>query len=177
MLKAFLPKIEIDFIPHIKALPKSMPANNINIMLATWFGAGLVRPAPGTAGSLAAIPFGFAILYFGGIQSLLIAIAVLFVLGTIAATKFAKLSGKHDDKTIVVDEVVGMWIAAIPAGTHWELWVIAFVLFRIFDIKKPWPVSYFDRIEKPGFPVMMDDVVAGFLAFLGTATCALLTLG
>ena len=53
MLKAFLPKIEIDFIPHTKVLPKSMPLSNLNIMLATWFGAGLVRPAPGTAGSLA----------------------------------------------------------------------------------------------------------------------------
>ena len=71
---------------------------------------------------------------------------------------------------------MGVWIAALPAGINPDLWIAAFVLFRLFDIYKPWPASYFDKRGRGGFDVMMDDVVAGAFAFLGVASLALLYL-
>jgi len=65
-----------------------------------------------------------------------------------------------------------MWIAAIPAEGHWELWLIGLVLFRLFDVWKPWPASFFDNRSSGGFDVMMDDVVAGIYAMLGVGACA-----
>ena len=95
---------------------------------------------------------------------------------TIAAGYYGRKSGRKDDQSIVVDEVVGLWIAAIPAGTDIRLWLLALVLFRLFDIWKPWPASFFDKRGKHAFDVMMDDVVAGFYAFLGVATGAFILL-
>ncbi|MFN7113273.1 MAG: phosphatidylglycerophosphatase A [Alphaproteobacteria bacterium] len=163
--------------PHKKfglmPLPEGTSMSNPHILLATWFGVGRLRPAPGTLGTLAAIPFGYAIAYFSGITGLLLAALLMIGIGTMAATYYGRKSGKKDDQTIVVDEVAGMWIAAIPAATHVELWVVAFFLFRLFDIYKPWPASFFDkRPNGGGFDVMMDDVVAGIYAFLGVAAGA-----
>jgi phosphatidylglycerophosphatase A len=154
-----------------------MTFSNIPVLLATWFGAGLLRPAPGTMGSLAAIPFGYAIVMLSGQVALAIAAAVLLIIGTIAAGRYGKKSGVVDDQSIVVDEVAGMWIAAIPAGKHLWLWLVAFFLFRLFDIWKPWPASFFDNRSKGGFDVMMDDVVAGIYALLGVSIAAVFSFG
>lgn len=151
------------------ALPEGLKFKNTNVLVATWFGAGLLRPAPGTIGTLAAIPPGFLISYFLGGFGLLIAALFLLVVGTIAASFYGRKSGQKDDQSIVVDEVVGLWIAAIPAGTTLGLWIAAFLLFRLFDIWKPWPASYFDKRGKSGFDVMMDDVVAGIFAMMGVS--------
>jgi phosphatidylglycerophosphatase A len=153
-------------------LPEGTSMSNPHVLLATWFGVGRLRPAPGTLGTLAAIPFGYAIAYFSGITGLLLASLLMIGLGTMAATYYGRKSGQKDDQTIVVDEVAGMWIAAIPAATHPELWVVAFILFRLFDIYKPWPASFFDKRATGGIDVMMDDVIAGFYAFLGVAAGA-----
>ncbi|MDY0008818.1 MAG: phosphatidylglycerophosphatase A [Bdellovibrionales bacterium] len=155
-------------------LPAGTSMRNPHVLIATWFGIGRLRPAPGTLGTLGAIPFGYAIAYYTGIAGLIVAALLMVWLGTIAATYYGKKSGKKDDQSIVVDEVAGMWIAAIPAATYPELWLLAFVLFRIFDIYKPWPASYFDkRPGGGGFDVMMDDVVAGIFAFFGVSAAAL----
>jgi phosphatidylglycerophosphatase A len=113
---------------------------------------------------------------FLGQTGLAIAAAVLLVIGTLAAGRYGKKSGVTDDQSIVVDEVVGMWIAAIPAGKHLLLWLAAFFLFRLFDIWKPWPASFFDNRSKGGFDVMMDDVVAGIYALLGVSIAAIFSL-
>ena len=68
----------------------------------------------------------------------------------------------------MIDEAAGMWLAAIPAGLNPFAWLVAFVLFRLFDIKKPWPASYFENQKEGGINVMMDDIFAGFYAFIGT---------
>jgi phosphatidylglycerophosphatase A len=154
-------------------LPEGTSMKNPHVLLATWFGVGRLRPAPGTLGTLAAIPFGYAIAYFTGIVGLLLAALLMIWLGTLAATYYGRKSGEKDDQTIVVDEVAGMWIAAIPAATYPELWVVAFFLFRLFDIYKPWPASYFDKRATGGIDVMMDDVIAGIFAALGVAAGAL----
>jgi phosphatidylglycerophosphatase A len=159
--------------PRILALPPETVMKDWRILMATWFGAGRIRPAPGTIGSIAAIPFGYIIAQQAGFIGLALAAIALLCLGTVAADFYGKKSGTVDDQTIVVDEVVGMWIAAIPAEGHWDLWLVGLVLFRIFDVWKPWPASWFDDRSKGGFDVMMDDVVAGLYAMFGVGALAL----
>lgn len=155
-------------------LPEGTSMGSPHVLIATWFGVGRLRPAPGTLGSLAAMPFGYAIAYYTGLTGLMLAAFLLLIIGSMAATYYGKKSGQKDDQTIVVDEVVGLWVAAIPAALHLNLWITAFLLFRLFDIYKPWPASFFDKRKGGGgFDVMMDDVVAGFYAALGVAGCAL----
>lgn len=163
-------------IPHFKKLPNGLKITDWRIILATWFGSGLMRPAPGTMGTLAAVPFGMYIQHVGGMMALCIAIAVVFAIGLYVSDYYEKKSGEHDASSIVIDEVVGIWIAAIPAATEPFLWVMAFILFRIFDILKPWPVSMYDKRKTGAYNVMMDDVVAGILALLGVATFAIIYL-
>ena len=164
------------FLPYIKPLPNGLKFLNPRVLLATWFGAGLIRPAPGTMGSIAAVPFGILIQYLGGMPALIIASIILLIIGVSVSNYYEKHSGEHDSSSIVIDEVVGIWIAGIPAATNPILWVLAFCLFRIFDILKPWPVSIYDNRKKGGYNVMMDDVVAGIIAFFGVATFATLFL-
>jgi len=130
--------------PRIKELHPEMSLRQWHVWLSTWFGSGLLRPAPGTMGSIAAIPFGWVIAVNMGPIGLALAALSLLLIGTVAADRFGKKTGAVDDQSIVVDEVVGMWIAAIPAGGDWQVWLTALILFRLFDIYKPWPASYFD---------------------------------
>ncbi|MBI3441661.1 MAG: phosphatidylglycerophosphatase A [Proteobacteria bacterium] len=159
--------------PGVLSPPPGTTRTDPQILIATWFGAGLLRPAPGTIGSLAAIPAGYAIVMLSGQLELAVAAIALLVVGTISADHYGKKSGVVDDQSIVVDEVVGLWIAALPAHKSFPLWMLAFFLFRLFDIWKPWPASFFDNRSKGGFDVMMDDVVAGIYALLGVSMAAL----
>ena len=161
----------------LRPLPEGTTFKKTKMLVGTWFGSGRIKPAAGTMGSLAAIPFGVAIQATVGMVGLMIATALLLWMGTIAADYYGRKSGKKDDQAIVVDEVVGMWIAGFAAGTDWGLWAVAFILFRFFDITKPFPASYFDKSEKGGaLYVMLDDVVAGIYAFLGVASASIITL-
>ncbi|GLQ34326.1 phosphatidylglycerophosphatase A [Amylibacter marinus] len=142
-------------------------------LIATWFYAGLIRPAPGTWGSLAALPFAWAMLWFGfGVWCLLLASALIFLLGWWATYEETKGKADHDPSEIVIDEVVGQWLALIPvfAGVHlgmslWFSFALGFGLFRLFDITKPFPVSWADRMDT-ALGVMLDDVIAGIMAAL-----------
>ena len=163
-----LPKLT----PRLKPLPEGAQDIPVSHNIATVFGVGRLRPAPGTLGSLAAIPAGYLIAWMGGPVALLVAAIALLWLGARAADAYGKKSGTVDDQSIVVDEVVGLWIAALPAATIPALWGGAFVLFRFFDIYKPWPASYFDNKKRGGWDVMLDDVVAGIFAMGGVAFLA-----
>lgn len=132
--------------------------------LATWGGFGLLQPAPGTWGTIGALPFGILFLYFGGVPSLVLAIAVCLPIGLWASKHFEQMVREKDSGMIVIDEVVGMWIALIPALLSPASIVLAFILFRLFDVWKPWPISYFDKKFKGPMGVMIDDVVAGIFA-------------
>lgn len=158
--------------PRIKPLPEGMSAFHPAVLAATCFGIGRLRPAPGTLGTLAALPVGYAISYAGGIWALFAAAVLLTIAGTFAAERYGAASGEKDDQSIVIDEAAGLWIAAIPAETHIGLWITAFLLFRFFDIYKPWPASYFDKRKSGGLDVMMDDVIAGIFAMVGVGTGA-----
>ncbi|MEM6812390.1 MAG: phosphatidylglycerophosphatase A [Pseudomonadota bacterium] len=135
--------------------------------IATFGGSGLLRPAPGTMGSIAALPFGILTLYFFGIYGLLIATFLLFIIGLWASKQFEGMVNQKDSSLIVVDEAVGIFIALIPAMISPISIILAFFAFRFFDVLKPWPISYLDKKLKGPFGVMIDDVVAGiFAAFI-----------
>jgi len=129
-----------------------------------------MQPAPGTWGSFVAIPFAIMIYAVTGWMGLLLAAALLYPVGHWSASKFAASTGVHDDKMIVIDEVIGQWIALIPAlmlqGTNPVFILLAFGFFRFFDILKPWPVSHFDTNMPNAHGVLLDDVAAGAAAAL-----------
>ncbi|MFN3827457.1 MAG: phosphatidylglycerophosphatase A [Micavibrio sp.] len=136
------------------------------IWLATWFGCGLMKPASGTWGTVGALPFGILIVAFGGFWPLCAAIIAVCLVGHWAAGKFEEQSGEHDNGAIVIDEVAGMWIALLPAGLSIPHVLAAFVLFRFFDILKPWPISWADQKLPGALGVMVDDIIAGIFAAL-----------
>ena len=129
-------------------------------LIAFGFGAGLMPKAPGTWGTLVAIPIYFLALRIGGIPAVLACAMVLFGIGVWASSVTGRALGVADHGGIVIDEIAAfvLVLAFVPAGWLWL--ATAFVLFRIFDIVKPWPISYFDRTLKGGFGVMFDDLLA-----------------
>ncbi len=131
---------------------------------ASWFGCGYLSPAPGTWGSMVALPLGLILYALGGPILLLLGICALIPVGLWAAQEFGKKIGEHDSKHIVIDEVAGMWIALVPAALNPLLIVVAFIAFRGFDILKPWPVCFFDKKMHNAAGVMLDDIVAGLMA-------------
>lgn len=136
------------------------------IWLATWFGCGLMRPAPGTWGTLGGLPVGVLIYAAGGWMALAAAVIAVCAAGYWAAGRFEEQTGEHDSGAIVIDEVAGVWIALIPAGLSIPYVVAAFLLFRFFDILKPWPVSWADKKLPGALGVMADDIIAGIFAAL-----------
>ena len=133
-------------------------------LIATWFGTGLLPRAPGTWGSLAALPFAWAIAWAGGAVGLALAASVLFFLGWWAAERVARATGVADDGAVVVDEVVGQWLTLAAAPLDFADYLLGFLLFRFFDIVKPWPVSWADRRVAGGLGVMADDILAALYA-------------
>lgn len=142
--------------------------------IASVGGVGFLRPAPGTWGSLAALPLAYGILLLGGFWLLLLATIIAFALGWYATEQVTREGADHDPSWVVVDELVGQWIALFPVGYGagmmgvdlwrlWPGWVAGFLLFRLFDIWKPWFVGRMDARGDAG-GVMLDDVVAGVMA-------------
>ncbi len=137
-------------------------------LIATWFGSGLLPGAPGTWGSLAALPFGVAILWQFGPLGLALAAAVLLLIGLWASARYQQALERKDPGEIVVDEVVGQWLALIPSALDPLGIILAFAFFRLFDIMKPWPASWADRSLSGAPGVMLDDVFAGLYAAVFT---------
>jgi phosphatidylglycerophosphatase A len=136
------------------------------VWLATWFGLGFLRPAPGSWGSLGALPFGFAIYMIGGNTALIAGIVIITYLGYRAADKFGKRTSTDDNSMVVVDEVAGQWIALLGTGMQPMMVALAFLLFRLFDILKIWPVSWFEKKLPGAMGVMADDIAAGIYALI-----------
>ena len=139
--------------------------------VATFFGAGFLKPAPGTWASTAAVLLwaGAAwILRFsahGLLLALSIGMALALVFGIPAATIVERESGRHDPGFVVIDEVAGQWIALLASPADWRHGLIALVLFRLFDITKPFPVRRLERLPA-GWGILFDDVAAGLYALL-----------
>ena len=156
--------------PHPSTEPQT-PLSPLHpaALIATWLGSGLLPKIPGTWGSLAALPFAYGLALLGGPWLLAIAAVLVFAIGVWASEVYARRHGLEDPGAVVVDEVAGQWLTLVPVALHLEYYLLAFLLFRFFDIVKPWPVSWADRKLKGGFGIMADDVIAAFyaLAVLG----------
>lgn len=146
-------------------------------MVSTWFGVGLIPVAPGTWGSLAALPLAWVIQNVAGPYALLAASALVFALGWWASTVFVAHSDVSDPQTIVVDEVAGQLLVLAFAPTEFWPYLAGLVLFRVFDIAKPWPARWADRSLKGGLGVMLDDVFAGIYGAVFIFVLVLITGG
>ncbi len=151
-------------------------------LIATVGGVGYLRPAPGTWGSAVALPMAWLLHVLGGFPLLVIALIATFAKGWWATKEMTDGQSDHDPSEIVIDEVVGQWIALLPlsyAAWHrgldilamWPGWIAAFVLFRLFDIWKPLWIGKADR-RGDALGVMLDDVIAGVFAAIGVLALA-----
>ncbi len=135
------------------------------VALATGLYSGKIPFAPGTWGSaFALIPW-----YFCrglSLANYLIVMAVLFVVGFLTAGSAEKILDRPDPGSIVIDEIMGMFITLTLAPNHPVAWLLGFILFRIFDVLKPFPVSWLDTHLHGGIGIMMDDVMAGIYALV-----------
>jgi len=142
--------------------PKQILSDPI-LFLAFGFGSGLAKKAPGTLGTLAAVP-----VYWAFAQTGIVAYSLLTVAVTIAGIWIcdiaAKKLGEHDFGGIVWDEIAGYLITLWLVPFSWQAMVVGFLLFRVFDIIKPWPIKWVDQRVEGGFGIMLDDVLAGVFA-------------
>lgn len=131
--------------------------------LALGFGSGLAPKAPGTFGTLAAIPL---VILSADLSTLHYALLVLLlsVIGIYLCDYTAKAVDVHDHPAIVWDEIVGLFITMFMVPLTWQTILVGFILFRVFDIFKPWPISWLDKHCHGGFGIMIDDIVAGLAA-------------
>ncbi|MGE3262587.1 MAG: phosphatidylglycerophosphatase A [Bacteriovoracia bacterium] len=132
-------------------------------LVATFFYVGRSPKAPGTMGSLVALPFAWYLWMLPVEMAWPIVIAV-FLLGCWAASGVIRRTGTQDHQSVVIDEVVGIFLTTSIAAHLWWHYLLAFLLFRIFDIWKPFPVGLVDKNIKGGFGTMLDDVVAAMFA-------------
>jgi phosphatidylglycerophosphatase A len=131
--------------------------------LALGFGSGLLPKAPGTYGTLAAIPL-YLLLAPSSVNFYLVAVIIMSVTGIYICGKAAEDAGVPDHGAIVWDEIVGFLITMFMVPLSWQSVVVGFILFRIFDIFKPWPISFVDKNIHGGLGIMLDDIIAGFAA-------------
>lgn len=131
-------------------------------ILATGFYMGKIPFMPGTFGSLVAIPFGY-ICSFLPFYIQWVVFAFIFLLGVYISSRYSIISGIEDPSSVVIDEVAGLLLFYIIFPFKPVYILAGFILFRFFDILKPFPVSFFDRI-KNGWGIMLDDIVAGLYA-------------
>lgn len=137
--------------------------------IATFFGAGYLRPGPGTYGSVAAVVLWLAGGFFlhHNTVSLSVAtacaLAVVVAVGVPAATRVARQAGREDPGFVVIDEVAGQWVALLFLPPLWPNALLALLFFRFFDILKPWPIRRFEALPE-GWGIMADDLVAGVFA-------------
>ncbi len=138
------------------------------VLLATWFGSGLLPGMPGTWGSLAALPAAWLIQGAFGWIGLGAASLAVFMIGVVVSNAVIGTGEDQDPGLIVIDEVAGQWLTLLPVAGAISpdpvLYGMGFVLFRLFDILKPWPVSWADAKIKGGLGVMLDDVLAALYA-------------
>ena len=140
---------------------------------ATLGGIGMVPIAPGTFGSITAWIIFVYLSHFFSMINMLILTILFFILSIWICSEASKDLENKDHKSIVIDELVGMWIALLPvlviANSQYERTVYALaalILFRFFDILKPFPISYFDKNYKNGFGIVIDDVISGLIAII-----------
>jgi phosphatidylglycerophosphatase A len=141
--------------------------------LAFGFGSGLVPFAPGTMGTLVALPL-FWFLQPLGTPAYVAALVVLFVVGIPLCERTTRALGVHDHPAIVWDEIVGYLLTMLLAPEGWGWVLVGFVLFRLFDIVKPFPIGWVDRRVRGGLGIMLDEVIAALFAWVSLQALATL---
>lgn len=141
-----------------RALPSTHPAT----LIATVFGIGRLPFAPGTWGSLVALPLAWAAERIAGPAGLALLALAIFAAGWWASSRVVAASGADDPGEIVIDEVAAQLMVLLAVPPDVLLYAIGFALFRLADILKPWPTSWADRNVKGGFGIMLDDLLAAF---------------
>lgn len=134
------------------------------LFLAFGFGSGLVKKAPGTFGTVAAIPIYMLLIQADSLLLYSLFTLLASVAGIWLCDIAAKRLGEHDFGGIVWDEIAGLLITLWWVPYSWQALVLGFVLFRVFDIIKPWPIKWFDQSVAGGLGIMLDDIVAGLIA-------------
>lgn len=133
-------------------------------LIATWFWSGLAKKAPGTMGTLAALPFGVAFMTWGGPEFTVVMAFIAFGIGIWAADQYAQSAGDVDPGAVVIDEVAAMWLVMAAVPTTVIGVIAAFLLFRFFDIVKPPPIRKIEHMVQGGLGVMVDDILAALYA-------------
>ncbi len=131
-------------------------------LFATWFGIGLLRPAPGTWGSFAALLIWYFTEFLHPTAHVILPIFILF--SWLVCSQATKDSDSKDHSAIVIDEVAGMLVTLSFVSHGIMTYLFAFLLFRLFDIWKPWPISWIDQNIQGGLGILLDDLIAGFFA-------------
>ena len=131
-------------------------------LFATWFGIGLLRPAPGTWGSFVALLIWYFAEFLHPIAHIILPVFILF--SWLVCSQSTKDSDSKDHSAIVIDEVAGMFVTLSFVSHGIMTYLCAFLLFRLFDIWKPWPISLLDQNVQGGLGILLDDLIAGFLA-------------
>jgi phosphatidylglycerophosphatase A len=161
----------------LRPLPSNTSLKQPSTLLATWFGSGLIKPAPGTWGSLASLPF-IVLIVFGlpapyNLMTLCAFILSTFVIGLWVSDIYMRAAKRHDASEIVIDETCGLAIsflalfASSSQGVSIPIWlsvIIIFALFRFYDALKPFPINALDRKVEGALGVMIDDCAAGLFA-------------
>ncbi len=140
------------------------------VLIAVGFGSGLAPKAPGTAGTLVAIPL-FMLMQPMPLISYLLITTCLFIAGIWICTYAAEKLGVHDHPAIVIDEIAGFLITMFAAPSGWPWLLVGFILFRLFDAIKPWPISWLDKNVTGGLGIMLDDVAAGLVSLALIQAC------
>ena len=148
----------------LRPFPSGLHAFSPSVLIATVGGAGRLQPASGTWGSLAALAIGLLWISVAPASSLLIGAVLAYAVGAWACTHWLKHDATEDPQAIVIDELVGMWMALSVAPPHIWGYLGAFVLFRFFDIVKLWPANWIDQNIDGPHGIMADDVIAGLYA-------------
>jgi len=157
----------LDQDPEVRRVALRTPAG----VMAFGFGSGLSRFAPGTMGTLAAIPFAL-LLKCLPVVAFWLALAGLFLAGVWICDVSSRRLGQHDPGGIVWDEMVAYWLTVAFLPVTWPWWLAAFVLFRLFDILKPWPIRWVEGRFSGGLGIMLDDIVAALYAMAILAVLA-----
>ena len=159
-------KTRSDSLSYVKTFRESAFSEKIALVLSTWFGSGLVPFASGTSGTLAAVPL-ILLLDSLGIINNVFTVLIAIAIAVWSSDRAQRLLGKKDPSEVVIDEVAGFLLTMALLPHTWSALCLGFVLFRFFDILKPYPIKHLEML-RGGFGIVMDDLLAGLYACAGT---------
>jgi phosphatidylglycerophosphatase A len=148
-----------------KKLSNEQISDNALYYAAFGFGSGFAKKAPGTVGTVMGIPV-YLLTSAGGFPVYVVLTLLFSLLGVYICGETAKALGVHDHPGIVWDEIVGFMVTMLLVPFSWSAVLVGFILFRFFDIIKPWPISYIDKHVSGGLGIMLDDILAGLFSAL-----------